>query len=119
MNRRHFLRLLTASGVTAGVAASAGFELSHFLSWLTRKPRWSFPTDLHPISTLKTHVIPADEMLAEFGPTLGQLTTIYYDRKALDLFEARALLFPDNTKAMRFGNIYKPVLETKHGLVVV
>lgn len=50
LNRRRFLELLAASGVSSVVA---GFELSHFLSWLQRKPRWSFPTPEHPVSTLE------------------------------------------------------------------
>lgn len=122
MNRRHFLRLLGSTAVASGVAASAGFDLSHFLSWLTRNPRWSFPTDVHPLYTPATQIIPADEMFPEIEP----LMTIYYDRKAIELLKANLILGSatwkihwDEGEAQRFGNVYKPVLKTQHGLVVV
>jgi len=93
MDRRNFLRLCAgAAGVTAATMAEAGFW-SEFLSWLTRKPRWSFPSDGYSEfvemtgiaeATAATEVISADQLLPELGP----LMTIYYDRQAIKNLEA-------------------------------
>jgi hypothetical protein len=44
MDRRQFLRLGGAGIVASATMAEAGI-LSEFMSWLTRKPAWSFPTN--------------------------------------------------------------------------
>jgi hypothetical protein len=149
MDRRKFLQLLSGAGVSAAVATSAGFDLSHFLSWLCRKPRWSYPEYVHLTAvaeaTAATEVIPASELLPELGP----LMTIYYNRQAIENLKANLRFdkmcedaaprifysgtewktsddwdaislprtFHDGTKAVKFGNIWKPVIEVKSPLV--
>jgi hypothetical protein len=131
MDRRKFLQLLSGAGVSAAVAASAGFDLSHFLSWLTRQPRWSFPSQSYSEFVEMTGIAEATaatELIPELAlPSLKRLMTIYYDRKVLKRLEENICLdyiseprtFPDGSKAVKFGNIWKPVIETKKGLLVV
>lgn len=86
MNRRHFLRLLGSGAVASGVAASAGFDLSHFLSWLTRKPRWSFPTPQSRVLAAEISQYSDFVSLSDLavGTALDPLLSIYYDPLALE-----------------------------------
>jgi hypothetical protein len=43
MDRRHFLRLF-GGGLTATATMAEAGMLAEFLSWLKRKPVWSFPS---------------------------------------------------------------------------
>jgi hypothetical protein len=133
MNRRNFLRLAAGAGVAAATMAEAGFW-SEFLSWLKRKPVHSIPLNATItqyadfVSYTEASLLTSEKLLPELN--LGSLATIYYDRKALDnlntsihipaaIFNARPTLFSNGTKAVRFGKIWKPVIETKKGLLVV
>lgn len=91
MDRRKFLRWCVRAGVAAGATASVGLDLSHFLSWLTRNPRWSFPTPEHPVSVAQyeDYVEISDLALAT---SLRSLATIYYDRKAIAALKDNLLI---------------------------
>lgn len=96
MNRRHFLHLLGSGAVASGVAASAGFDLSHFLSWLTRNPRWSFPTSTSRVLTANVteyfDYISMSDLAV--GTALDPLLNIYYNPQALDNFhQASSVLY--------------------------